>query len=120
MPRETPNSLAKFAKGSRQRVPVAARIDPAHAEALSRLGSGRRRSAVIRIAIANHVGLTPHERERLIWQELPQLQLLLPALLKECKALPRSREVDTRELVAKIDHAMKRIHSALDQLECDG
>ncbi|MGL5362971.1 MAG: hypothetical protein ACRDBH_08830 [Bosea sp. (in: a-proteobacteria)] len=102
--------------GLNDRVLISARIGPAQAETLTKLGRLTSRSEVLRRAVAAYLGLTDDERERLIWNALPDVQLQLLALISLGKRVT-AFGVNELELLAGAVAVVERIGRILDDLE---
>jgi hypothetical protein len=116
MDRDELKYLTAATSVAEDRIPVTARIDPVHAKALAVLGQRSSRSEIIRRAIAAHLDMTDDARDGLIWNELPEIQLQLLAVINLGKTAVNNG-LDGDQFIAFAEGVVRRVVRMLDELE---
>jgi hypothetical protein len=114
-PRKLKNTRAEM-RVSDDHVLISARIDPTHAKALRVLSENHNRSEVIRRAIAAYVDMNDDARDRLIWNELPAVQLQLLAVINLAKQA-QQKGVHDHQFLDFAAGVVRRVVRMLDEIE---
>jgi hypothetical protein len=113
--RKLKNTRAEM-RVSDDHVLISARIDPTHAKALRVLSENQNRSEAIRRAIAAYVDMKDDARDRLIWNELPAVQLQLLAVINLAKKA-QQKDVHDHQFLDFAAGVVRRVVRMLDELE---